>query len=134
MMNPDAKIFTKIMSQRIARFLPRIINPYQTAFIPGRLIANNGWAVQSLMTHARATDPNGSNIGILLDQKKADDRVHPTYLKEVLTGFGFPILLSMPSADCFLYKCPCIDQWISWQFFYPTTWFTTRRRAIAAYI
>jgi hypothetical protein len=85
MINSDAKIFTKIMSRRLATFLPKLINPYQTGFVPGRLIANNGRALQALMAHVRKTGPNGSNVGVLIDQEKAYDRVHPVYLQNVLS-------------------------------------------------
>lgn len=103
MINADAKIFTKIMSQRLVKSLPRIINQYQTGFVPCRLMANNGWALHALMAHARQTDPNGSTVGVLLDQEKAYDRVHPEYLKEVLLGLGFPILFVNAISSLFFY-------------------------------
>jgi hypothetical protein len=90
LINSDAKIFTKILSNRLNTMLPKLINQYQTGFMPGRLIANNGWALQTMMAHARNIDPNGTTAGVLLDQEKAYDRIHPEYLAKVLMKFGFP--------------------------------------------
>jgi hypothetical protein len=42
------------------------------------------------MIIAHAQDTRSSAIGLLLDQEKAYDRVHPDYLTQVLTRFGFP--------------------------------------------
>jgi hypothetical protein len=86
----DAKIFTKISSNRLNAILPKLINQYQTGFMPGRLIANNGWALQTMMAHARNIDANGTTAGALLDQEKAHDRIHPEYLTKALMKFGFP--------------------------------------------
>ncbi|KAG1435288.1 hypothetical protein G6F55_014371 [Rhizopus delemar] len=40
------------------------------------------------MEHARLS--NSSAIGLLLDQEKAYDRIHPDYLRQVLQRFAFP--------------------------------------------
>ncbi|KAG1076496.1 hypothetical protein G6F42_025496 [Rhizopus arrhizus] len=40
------------------------------------------------MDFAKST--NSKALGLLLDQEKAYDRVHPDYLQQVLTHFGFP--------------------------------------------
>jgi hypothetical protein len=36
----------------LVKSLPRIINQYQNGFVPGILIANNGWVLQALVAHA----------------------------------------------------------------------------------
>jgi hypothetical protein len=68
-----------------------LINPYQTGFVRGRFIADNGLLMKLVMEHARNT--RSSAIGLLLDQEKAYDRVHPKYLEQVLLRFGFPSVL-----------------------------------------
>ncbi|KAG0803284.1 hypothetical protein G6F20_013659 [Rhizopus arrhizus] len=40
------------------------------------------------MEHARLS--NSSAIGLLIDQEKAYDRIHPDYLRQVLQRFAFP--------------------------------------------
>jgi hypothetical protein len=94
LINSDAKIFTKLLANRLRTCITKLINPFQTGFLPGRLIADNGWTLQALMAHARATDSAGTNVGVLLDQEKAYDRIHRIYLERVLTAFGFPSTLT----------------------------------------
>ncbi|KAG0862823.1 hypothetical protein G6F16_012252 [Rhizopus arrhizus] len=51
------------------------------------------------MAHARSSDSTA--IGLLLDQEKAYDRVHPEYLQRVLQHFGFPPVLVQCIANLF---------------------------------
>jgi hypothetical protein len=37
-----------------------------------------------------ANQQNSGSIGLLLDQEKAYDRVHPAYLSAIMTRFGIP--------------------------------------------
>lgn len=90
LINSDAKLFTKIVANRVNMVLPRLINPYQTGFMPHRLISDNGWINQVLMTNARNTTTEHQQVAVFLDQEKAYDRVHPEYLRRVLHHFGFP--------------------------------------------
>ncbi|KAK4518233.1 uncharacterized protein ATC70_001585 [Mucor velutinosus] len=93
MINSDAKLFTKMLANRFKRVLSRLITPYQTGFMPHRLISDNAWLNQTLMTNLRDAAPQDPNVAVLLDQEKAYDRVNPTYLAMVLRQFGFPASL-----------------------------------------
>ncbi|KAG1536291.1 hypothetical protein G6F49_013012 [Rhizopus delemar] len=88
LINTDAKVFTRLLNARIVKCASKLINPYQTGFLGGRFIADNGLLVKLIMEHARLT--SSTAIGLLLDQEKAYDRVHPAYLCQVLHRFGFP--------------------------------------------
>lgn len=90
MINTDAKLFTKLLANRFQKHMARIINPYQTGFLHNRLISDNGWITQSLMAHLQHTDKDNPAVGILLDQEKAYDRVHPDYLHKTMLHMGFP--------------------------------------------
>ncbi|KAG1038429.1 hypothetical protein G6F43_012688 [Rhizopus delemar] len=90
LINTDAKLFTKLLSNRLNRYLPQLINPYQTGFLPRRLISDNGWLNQTLMSNLQQVAPDLPQVAVLLDQEKAYDRVHPDYLRRVLLHFGFP--------------------------------------------
>ena len=57
-------------------------------FMPHRFIGENGKILQTVMSLAEHTSHNG--IGLLLDQEKAYDRIHPLYLGQVMTRFGIP--------------------------------------------
>ncbi|KAK4509867.1 uncharacterized protein ATC70_007171 [Mucor velutinosus] len=93
LINSDAKLFTKLLANRFKRVLSQLITPYQTGFMPHRLISDNAWLNQTLMNNLRAAAPNDPNVAVLLDQEKAYDRVNPTYLTMVLHQFGFPASL-----------------------------------------
>ncbi|SAL96016.1 hypothetical protein [Absidia glauca] len=90
MINCDAKLFTKMLANRFHHCMAPIINPFQTGFMHHRLISDNGWITQTLMQHIQQTDHTNTSVAILLDQEKAYDRVHPTYLRQVLGHMGFP--------------------------------------------
>lgn len=68
---------------------------YQTGFqrlpdgIPaGRHIADNGLTIRSLRDYCK--DRSQGHVGIMLDQEKNYDRVHPDHLTAVLEHFPFP--------------------------------------------
>ena len=84
----DAKVFTRMVTTRLAPFMKKLINPYQTGFLHDRFIADNGLLTRLVMSLAQKYDITGA--ALLLDQEKAYDRVHPEYLQAVLHHFGFP--------------------------------------------
>lgn len=94
LINTDAKVFTRILSARMVSTASSLITSYQTGFVRGRFIDDNGLLIKMVMEHARTS--KSSSIGLLLDQEKAYDRVHPVYLHAVLLRFGYPLQL----VDC----------------------------------
>jgi hypothetical protein len=87
LLNVDYKIITKALANKLQEALVDIINPNQTAGIPGRSINNNLWALRDLLDHS-----NENNIPIiilLLDQKKAFDMVNHAFLFKTMEKFGF---------------------------------------------
>ncbi|KAK4516294.1 uncharacterized protein ATC70_011264 [Mucor velutinosus] len=103
--NSDYKLFTRCINRRIMDVSTQLISRHQLGFIPGRYIAENGMICQLIMEDAqrkwtvaeqRDDDPTfgslDADIGLLLDQEKAYDRVNLDYLRHVLLKFGFPVL------------------------------------------
>ncbi|KAK4521179.1 uncharacterized protein ATC70_013124 [Mucor velutinosus] len=101
--NSDYKLFTRNVNRRIMEVSSNLISRQQLGFIPGRFIAENGMICQLLMEDAQRkwsiaeqqeNNPTfstlDSDIGLLLDQEKAYDRVNLEYLTKVLRKFGFP--------------------------------------------
>lgn len=73
----------------------KIINKFQTGFMVNRFIGDQGLALKIMIDNAKSTKINNKNefeeyVGIMLDNNKAYDRVHPHYLTQVLLKFGFP--------------------------------------------
>ncbi|XP_071909708.1 uncharacterized protein [Coffea arabica] len=82
------KIISKLLAERLALILPKLISPQQSGFVKGRQIADNFLLAQELLTGIRK--PNrGGNIVIKLDMMKAYDRVSWPFLLQVLRRFGF---------------------------------------------
>ncbi|KAG0806624.1 hypothetical protein G6F20_010985 [Rhizopus arrhizus] len=88
LINCDAKIYTRVINQRMRLVMEDVINRYQTGFLADRFIAENGMVLNILMEQAHVE--RRREIGLLLDQEKAYDRVHPTYLRQTMLSFGFP--------------------------------------------
>ncbi|KAG1445074.1 hypothetical protein G6F55_012092 [Rhizopus delemar] len=92
LINADVKAFTRILNARIINIAKSLITPFQTGFVHGRFIADNGLLMKLVMDHAR--NSHSQSIGLMLDQEKACDKIHPEYLHKVLLRFGFsPIVV-----------------------------------------
>lgn len=102
--NSDYKLFTRSLNCRIMEASSHLISCHQLGFLPGRFIAENGMICQVIMEDAQrkwiiaeqqeddATfSSSDADIGLLLDQEKAYDRVSLDYLQQVLRIFGFPL-------------------------------------------
>ncbi|EIE78597.1 hypothetical protein RO3G_03301 [Rhizopus delemar RA 99-880] len=64
-----------------------VINRYKTGFFGDRFIAENGMIFSILMEQAHVQ--KRPEIGLLLDQEKAYDRVHPMYFRQIMLAFSF---------------------------------------------
>lgn len=84
----DAKVFTRLLANRLGSVMSDLLLPHQIRFLAERFIADNGLVTRLTMDIARRYRLPG--IALLLDQEKAYDRVHPTYLRACLLRFGFP--------------------------------------------
>lgn len=88
LINCDAKVFTRLITQRIGVLVRQLLNPYQSGFVPGKFIGDNGLALSMILDQAKGLNIPG--VGILLDQEKAYDRVHAGYLGRVMQKLNFP--------------------------------------------
>ncbi|EIE89887.1 hypothetical protein RO3G_14598 [Rhizopus delemar RA 99-880] len=85
---PPKTLCSKLLNSRIIKRAQKLVTPYQAGFLRGHFIADNGLLMKLIMEHARLT--SSDLVGLLLDQEKAYDRVHPAYLCKALHHFGFP--------------------------------------------
>nr|XP_027064499.1 uncharacterized protein LOC113690699 [Coffea arabica] len=82
------KVLSRILSDRLAKLLPRIISPQQSGFVKGRQIADNFLLAQELVADI-GKQSRGGNVVLKLDMMKAYDRVSWYFLLQVLRRFGF---------------------------------------------
>jgi hypothetical protein len=84
------KLVSKVLANRLKVWLPKIISPFQSAFIQGRLITDNIIAAyETLHTmHSKMYGKMGY-MAIKLDMSKAYDRVEWCFLDRVMKRMGF---------------------------------------------
>jgi retron-type reverse transcriptase len=85
--NCDSKIITKAISQRTSKALDLIIDPSQTAYVPGRSVADNLRSNFLYKNHCCKNDVDA--VLISLDAKKAFDSVDHKYIEETLIAYCF---------------------------------------------
>lgn len=88
LINTDAKVFTRLLNARLMPHMNRLISPYQLGFMPGRFIGENGKLLHTVIVDAGSS--SSTAVVLLLDQKKAYDRIHPDYLQQAMSIFEIP--------------------------------------------
>ncbi|XP_026407200.1 uncharacterized protein LOC113302475 [Papaver somniferum] len=83
------KMISKTLANRLKVLLPKIISPFQSAFVPGRQISDNVLIAHELIHTMRAQRGNEFLMGIKVDMSKAFDRVEWNFLLYVMRNFGF---------------------------------------------
>ncbi|XP_062014134.1 uncharacterized protein LOC133730589 [Rosa rugosa] len=85
------KLCSKAIANRLKILLPAIISPFQSAFVPGRLITDN-ILVANEMAHLVHNKREGAErlMALKLDLSKAYDRMEWVFLRKVMNRFGFP--------------------------------------------
>ncbi|XP_024200592.1 uncharacterized protein LOC112203927 [Rosa chinensis] len=84
------KICSKVLANRLKSILSQIISPFQSAFVPGRLITDNT-LIANEVSHFIHNN-RSSNDGVMslkLDMSKAYDRMEWVFLEAVLIRMGF---------------------------------------------
>ncbi|XP_030495226.2 uncharacterized protein LOC115711025 [Cannabis sativa] len=87
--NFSYKIISKLLANRIKKLLPGIISPSQSAFVPGRWIAENGIIAHEIMDSFKKMKGRRGFVGLKLDMSKAYDRMEWGFLDKALDSFGF---------------------------------------------
>ncbi|KAK4513364.1 putative secondary metabolism biosynthetic enzyme [Mucor velutinosus] len=83
MINIDAETFTRLLTH-----LSDKISIQQMGFMPKQFIAEQGLQFQCMQTIA--TRSKLPSIALLLDQEKAYDRIHFSYLEALMKAFNIP--------------------------------------------
>jgi len=85
--NCDLKIFTKLLANRVAKVLPKILLESQVAYVPGRAVQDNLRMFEFFNSYCEKH--NIESVIISLDAAKAFDSVDHKYMFETLRRFGF---------------------------------------------
>lgn len=84
------KILSKFLANRLQKILPDIISEEQSAFVPGRNIADNVLvAFELLHFMKRKSSGQEGEVSLKLDISKAYDRVNWTFLRNRMASMGF---------------------------------------------
>jgi hypothetical protein len=87
LLNCSFKIFTKVLTNRIAKILNRRISFQQSAFIKGRFILESVVTAHEIIHEVHSKKSQG--LVFKIDYEKAYDRVNLDFLYEILVGRGF---------------------------------------------
>jgi hypothetical protein len=85
--NCDIKVITKAITKRCNSFLNCILNPHQTAYVPGRIVHDNLRTIDLIKDLCNKKQIDGYLVS--LDAKKAFDSVDHKFIDDVLCKFNF---------------------------------------------
>ena len=88
LLNCDVKIVAKVLVQRLGPVLGSVVDSTQTAFVPGRDIADNVMLHLEEIEHLHATRQPGCIV--FLDFAKAYDRLDRGWLQQCMQRMSFP--------------------------------------------
>ncbi|XP_068122426.1 arylsulfatase H-like [Hyperolius riggenbachi] len=90
LINQDLKILTKLMANRLAPYMPKLIHPNQVGFTQGRSAVSNIRKLLTILEQVKAyPSTHQKSAVLLLDAHKAFDEVSWKWLDLVLTKMGF---------------------------------------------
>uniref|UniRef100_A0A2N9IC90 Reverse transcriptase domain-containing protein n=1 Tax=Fagus sylvatica TaxID=28930 RepID=A0A2N9IC90_FAGSY len=79
----------KILASRLKGILPRIVSPWQGAFVPGRLIQDNTIIAEEVVSLMKKSTAKDGFMAIKLDMEKAYDMIEWSFLLNILKLLGF---------------------------------------------
>ena len=84
------KIYSKVLTNRLKKFLPSLISEHQSAFAKERLISNNIMVAFKTLHHMKNHNSGKHGfMAIKLDISKAYDQVKWVYLERLMEKMGF---------------------------------------------
>nr|XP_016496749.1 PREDICTED: uncharacterized protein LOC107815646 [Nicotiana tabacum] len=82
-------VISRVVHERLVKFLPSLISEEQSGFVKGRNIVENILLTQEIVTDIRLRTKAGPNVILKLDMTKAYDRLSWLFLTKVLRKMGF---------------------------------------------
>lgn len=97
--NVAYKIISKIISNRLAPFMSKIISNSQSAFVNGRNITDNIYLAQELVRGYNVTN-SPPKCCLKIDLRKAYDSISWDFMREVIQGLGVPSIMVQWIMQC----------------------------------
>ena len=88
LLNTDVKLVAKVMVQRMGQALDSVVDPTQSAFVPGRWIGDNVLHHLEEIEYVQSAQVPACLVG--LDFNKAYDRIHRGWLQRCMGALGVP--------------------------------------------
>uniref|UniRef100_A0A803QAN7 Reverse transcriptase domain-containing protein n=1 Tax=Cannabis sativa TaxID=3483 RepID=A0A803QAN7_CANSA len=83
------KIISRILTDRLKVVIDRLVSPFQSAFIPGRWIAESSIMAQEVLHNFKRKKGKHGVMAVKTDMSKAYDRLEWNFLLRVLKANGF---------------------------------------------
>ncbi|KAM9964318.1 hypothetical protein ACTFIW_004074 [Dictyostelium discoideum] len=93
LLNVDYKIYSKIINNRILRFLNNVISPFQTGFVPRRILHDNIITLNSVMDMAQREIQSNTQMAPIItfyDFEKAFDSISHRAIVRTLAHLKLP--------------------------------------------
>ncbi len=87
--NTSYKIISKILSNRLKPLLHKLISPWQSAFVPGRLIQDNSIIAHETLDTMKKKKGKKGLMMLKIDTEKAFDTMEWSFILNILRCFGF---------------------------------------------
>lgn len=87
--NVSYKIISKIMASHLKQVLPKLISPWQSSFVPVRLIQDNTILAQEAIHTMKFKKGKVGIMALKNDMEKAFDKMEWSFLLGILRCFGF---------------------------------------------
>ncbi|XP_070003073.1 uncharacterized protein [Nicotiana sylvestris] len=87
--NFSNKVISRVVHERLVKFLPILISEEQSGFVKGRNIVENILLTKEIVTNIKLRTKAGPNVILKLDMTKAYDRLSWLFLTKVLRKMGF---------------------------------------------
>lgn len=83
------KVVSKILAGRLKMVLPKLISPFQAAFMPGQTIQDNAILGQEVLHSMKSKRGRKGWCAVKVDMEKAYDHMEWGFILKVLRLFGF---------------------------------------------